>query len=249
MLTIDALLARFPKQRPPLPMAYQTIYHQHYKSNRDGGSQASRFAHRFERWMHQQIAEDCANTRKSYTTLEIGAGTLNHLPYEPQQPIYDVVEPYTALYENSPHRQQVRHFFRDIMTVTERYQRIISIATFEHLEHLPLVIAQSGLLLNPDGVLRVAIPAEGGILWRLAWQISTGVEFRLKYKLDYGVLMRHEHINTWQEIQTLLTHCFTKVDRRLYGISPQLSLYHVYLCQHPHLDRCQTIRQTYRPQN
>ncbi|ALG69513.1 class I SAM-dependent methyltransferase [Beggiatoa leptomitoformis] len=241
MQAIESLLARFPKQRPPLPSAYQAIYHQHYKSNREGNSQASRFAHRFEQWMHQHIAKDCETYTTPYTTLEIGAGTLNHLPYEKNHTAYDIVEPYTALYANSPLCPQIQHFFSDINEVTQSYNRIISIATFEHLENLPLVIARSGLLLKPDGVLRVAIPAEGGFLWKLAWMISTGIEFRLKYKLDYGVLMRHEHINTWQEIHTLLTHCFTTVEQRVFGISPNFSLYHVYICQQPIESRCLAI--------
>ena len=68
-----------------------------------------------------------------------------------------------------------------------------------------MVIALCGLLLKPQGQLRVAIPSEGTILWKLGWKMTTGVEFKWKYGLDYGTLMRYEHVNNAQEIENIPT--------------------------------------------
>src|SRR5213592_1551691 len=76
---IEALLRKYPRQRPPLPAAYRRIYEQEYLLNRGGGTIANRLALRAESWMHRVIAEGASPG----TVLEIGGGTLNHLPYEP----------------------------------------------------------------------------------------------------------------------------------------------------------------------
>ena len=49
--------------------------------------------------------------------------------------------------------------------------------------------------LVKNGNFIVAIPAEGEFLWWLGWRLTSGISFWLKYKLDYGVIMRFEHIN------------------------------------------------------
>src|SRR5436309_612461 len=187
---------QFPKQRPPLPKEIAEIYATHYKSNREGGTPASSLAQKAEAWMHRRVAGDVAPSTPPRTTLEVGAGTLNQLAYEPESGPYDVVEPFKELYANSPRLKRVRNIFSDISQVPAgaRYDRITSVATFEHICNLPQVIARCGLLLDGGGTVRAAIPSEGTPLWTLGWKLTTGLEFRLKHGLDYGLLMRHEHV-------------------------------------------------------
>ena len=233
------MFSSFPKERAPLPPEFAAIYSEHYKENRDGGSKASGWAQRMESWMHKKVAEDVkSGARKS--TLEIGAGTLNHFAYEAQSKPYDIVEPFRYLYESSPTLSRVRKIYSDITEIprTAEYERIISIATFEHICNLPEVVAQSALLLADDGQLRAAIPSEGTILWRLGWKFTTGVEFRRKHKLDYEVLMKHEHVNTAQEIEEILLHFFSEVEHAAFGLSKSLSFYQFYACSRPLLGNC-----------
>ncbi len=86
--------------------------------------------------MHRRIAREA---RDGLATLEIGAGTLNHLRYEPNQAAYDIVEPAHYQFANSPFLSQVRNIYDDVKEVPPetRYDRIISIATFEHICNLP----------------------------------------------------------------------------------------------------------------
>lgn len=187
--------------------------------------------------MHRRIARDA---REGLSTLEIGAGTLNHLRYEPNQAAYDIVEPAHYLFADSPFSSRVRNIYSDIKEVQPdtRYDRIISIASFEHICNLPEVVAHSGLLLKPGGQLRAAIPAEGGPLWKLGWKLTTGLEFKRRHGLDYEVIMRAEHVNTWREVADVLNYFFQRVEFSYLGLSRALSFYQVYICRDPDRPKC-----------
>jgi len=233
----QALLGRFPKVRPDLPEAYREIYSEHYRTNRQGGSPASSLAQGLESWMHRQVAR-AANPALPGATLELGAGTLNQLPYEPENPAYDIVEPFVDLYQDSPYLARVRRVYADIgeAPASARYARITSVAVLEHIEDLPTTLAKSALLLEEDGVFLAAIPSEGGMLWRLGWSLTTGLEFRLRYRLDYGVLMRHEHVNTAKEIERLIRCLFGDVRVRSLGLGVQFSFYRFIEARNPRIE-------------
>jgi len=226
------VLTRFPKQRPVLPEAYRKIYAEHYKRNREGASFASSLSQRMESWMHRRVASDVLGRDQGPITLEIGAGSLNHLRYEPPSLRYDVVEPLIALAENSPYRSRVMNVYADIDDVKGcQYDRIVSIAAFEHYCNLPDVVSQCQDLLKHNGVLRVAIPSEGTLLWTLGWKLTTGLEFRRRYGLDYGVLMRHEHVNSASDIEAVLRSFFPAVRRSVFGVCASLSFYQFFECR------------------
>src|ERR1051325_9842837 len=114
------LFSRFPKQRPDLTEAYRKISVEHYRRNREGDSAASSLVQKMESWMHRKVAEDLRNRTGLITTLEIGAGNLNHLQYELASAAYDVVEPLTHLAENSPRRARVRDVYGDVVEIRDR---------------------------------------------------------------------------------------------------------------------------------
>lgn len=233
----ERLLSRFPKARPELPLAFQSIYVAQYKENRSGGSAASSLTQLIERWLHRQVAADVADG-PAKSTLELGAGTLNQLPFEPVGAPYDIVEPFTSLFEDSPYRGRIRDAFSEIAEVPaeRRYERITSIAAMEHVCDLPALLARAARLLAPGGVFRAAIPAEGGLLWRIGWMATTGLEFRLRHGLDYGVMMAHEHVNTAAEIESLVAGMFARTEIRSLGVGRQLSLYRFIEAREPRLD-------------
>jgi hypothetical protein len=180
---------------------------------------------------------DLEGENRQCATLEIGAGTLNHLAYEPAVSPYDIVEPCKDLYQGSPWLRRVRTVYPDIGEVPETigYDRIVSIATFEHIVNLPGVAAAAALRLRPGGCLRVGIPNEGTILWRLGTRL-TGYEFRQRYGLDYRVLMQYEHVNTAREIEAVLGCFFRDLKCRVFGLSRGLAFYRFYLCRDAHRD-------------
>ncbi len=227
------MLENYPKTRTELTPDYLKIYTEHYKNNRTGKTTGASLAQRMEAWMHRKVAEDVKNNNDK-STLEIGAGTLNQLQYEIPK-LYDIIEPFSELYENSEYRNHVRNIYDDIEEIsnTIKYDRIISIATFEHILDLPKVVAKSAILLKENGVLRIAIPNEGTILWKLGWKFTTGIEFKLKYGLDYGELMRHEHVNTADEIEKVLFHFFKKCSYSCFGLGKKIAFYRFYECSEP----------------
>jgi hypothetical protein len=242
------MFENFPKTRPVLPKEIADIYATHYKANREGATTASSLAQKMESWLHKQVAKDVAagkNPKK--TTLELGAGRLNQLRYEPSVDVYDIVEPFTSLFKESKTLKKSRNVYADIAEIPEhyRYDRITSIAVFEHICNLPEVIARSACLLSSQGVFRASIPSEGTWLWTLGWKLSTGLEFRLKHGLDYGLLMKHEHVNTADEIDEVLNYFFKVVSHKVFGISRGISLYRYYECYEPDLERCQLMLKKY----
>jgi hypothetical protein len=232
--SIKYIISQFPKVRPELPDKFKIIYNDHYKKNRNGSTQVSSLSMRMEKWLHRMVAKDIQNSNNDYKTLEIGAGTLNQLPFEPTILNYDVIEPFSYLYENSKYLDRVKNIYKDIRDINNftKYLRITSVATFEHITNLPEVVARAVVLMEEKGSLRVSIPNEGTILWKLGTRVS-GFEFKRLYKLDYQTLMKHEHINTAREIEAVLKYFFFKVSSKSYGINRHLAIYRFFECKEP----------------
>jgi hypothetical protein len=230
------MFENYPKTRPILPPDFQRIYNEHYKNNREGETTGASWAQKMESWMHKKVAKD-VKKESHKSTLEIGAGTLNQLKYEQTEP-YDIIEPFAELYADSPYITRIQNIYKDIAEIESsvKYDRITSIATFEHILDLPKVVAKCALLLNETGVLRVAIPNEGTMLWKLAWKFTTNLEFKSKYGLDYEILMKHEHVNTAHEIEKILTHFFTKCRCSCFGLGKKIAFYRFYECFSPNIE-------------
>ena len=234
----DSILDRFPKKRIELPEAFRKIYYQHYLNNREGKYKTTSLSQKLEAWMHKKVAEDVADGLQKLSTLEIGAGTLNQLLYEPIQEAYDIVEPFKELFEASPFLKNIRNVYDDINDIHHiKYSRITSVATFEHIMDLPWVVAKAATLLDAKGGhLRAAVPNEGTILWKLG-TMFTGYEFKKKYGLDYQVLMRYEHVNTAREIEEVLRYFFGSIQCSVFGINKYFAFYRFYNCSKPDFDR------------
>lgn len=227
------ILSKFPKKRIELPEAYQQIYAQHYLINREGKSKTTSLSRKLEHWLHKKVAADVSNVTSSYSTLEIGAGTLNQLDFEKVNGPYDIIEPFKELFEGSPKLEKIRTVYNDIADIkNESYDRISSVAVFEHIMDLPVVVARAALLLNDDGCLRTSIPNEGTMMWRLGTKI-TGRDFKKRYALDYNLLMQYEHVNTADDIEKVLDYFFERTKRSVYGISAGLAFYRFYEHKNP----------------
>jgi hypothetical protein len=230
----EDLLRSYPRERPELPAVFRAAISEYYVINREGKSATTSISQKLESWMHRKVAADVVGQGKPPSTLEIGAGTLNHLRYEPAQQEYDIVEPYRDFFVGSARLSRIRTVYSDIREVSRRrYGRITSIATFEHLTELPFVVAKAVELLdNEKGRLRVGIPNEGTVMWRLGTAV-TGMEFRRRYGLDYQVFHRHEHVNTAHDVEAVLRYFFGEVRCSVFGLSRRLAFYRFYDCAKP----------------
>ncbi|WP_203532695.1 class I SAM-dependent methyltransferase [Draconibacterium halophilum] len=230
------MISQFPKSRIQLPEEIKAVYDLHYKSNREGNTAASGLAQMMEAWMHKKVAADVKPIHEK-RTLEIGAGTLNQLCYE-KSSHYDIVEPYDKLYQNSQYLSSINKVYNDIREVesTNKYDRITSIATFEHILDLPAVVAKTCLLLASKGTLRTSIPNEGTPLWTMGWRLTTGLEFYLKYRVDYGILMKYEHVNSAKEIEDVLSYFYNINECDVLGLNKAVGFYRSYVSKEPKVE-------------
>jgi SAM-dependent methyltransferase len=238
--TDEALLFRqFPKIRPPLPAAYVALYEREYLANRTSGGLANQLARRLESWMHLKVRSSAR--KASEDILELGAGSLNHISWERAVAAYDIVEPFHALFEGSEKLASVRQIYDQISEIPpeRQYDRILSVAVLEHMLDLPKEIALACTHLRDDGVFCGGFPTEGGWLWQMAWRYGTGAAFRRRTGLDYAVMMRHEHVNTAEEIENCVRYYFHDVAMVRFPIQLRfLSLYTFVLATGPHRTRC-----------
>ena len=79
------------------------------------------------------------------------------------------------------------------------------------------------MILNSDAKLCVGIPSEGGLLWKLGYELTTGLAFKKRYKLPYSVMMKYEHCNTSIEIQKICKYFFKDVKISYLGLNNSLS--------------------------
>jgi len=106
--------------------------------------------------------------------------------------------------------------------------------------HLPAELARCALMLEDGGIFQAGIPSEGGCLWGLAWRLSTGFSYRLRTGLDYGALMRHEHVNRADEIIAMLRHFFGVVQVWRFPLNfHHLSFYAYIDARNPNVPACE----------
>lgn len=239
-IEIESLLKKYPKKRPALPQKQQDIYEKEYLANREGTNFITFLSQKLESWMHKIVAKKIIGTN----LLEIGAGSLNHVKYVDLKNIksYDVVEPFSFLYQESSYKKNIRKIFQDISECKSSYDSIFSIAALEHITNLPQVIAKAGLLLKENGKFINAIPCEGGFLWGLSWRLSTGLAYNIRTGCSYKALMQHEHVNDFDEIKNIISHLFESVEIRFFPLyGKHFSLYACITASNPRIDLCKKI--------
>jgi hypothetical protein len=231
---------QYPKERPPLPHAYRDIHEDEYLINRTSKNVANEIARKLEGWMHAKVAATALIDNE--TVLELGAGSLNHMPWEKKYSSYDVVEPFQKLLVTSKNLQLVHNTYTNLSDVPNKniYDRVISVAVLEHMLDLPLEIALSGTHLEENGLFSAGIPSEGGWLWKMAWKYGTGIAYKRRTGLDYAVVMRHEHVNNASEIISCIRYFFNKVTVKRFPLpSKNLSLYTAIKATNVNKSRCE----------
>ena len=184
-----------------LPPKYQQIYEEFYLDYSNANNFFRKLSLLVERWYHIQAYKEMPTAN---SILEIGAGNLNHIKFEKNFKSYDVVEPKEFLLNSAEDKYKllIRNRYKDISEIPNNisYDKVIAIAVIEHIEELGYLLNEISKRLKEDGSFLVEIPAEGEFLWWLGWRLTTGIGFWLKYKLDYGIIMRYEHVNNVQKI-------------------------------------------------
>ena len=204
-MSIFKLIKKYPKKRGILPEPLKKIFDGFYLSNRE-----NLFLQLVRRWLHSIMNDK----EKEFITLEIGAGTLNHLKYEKINK-YDIIEPKKFLYSNSDNLKHINQAFDKIDQCKDNYyDRIISIAVLEHLTDLPRYLYESSKKMKENGYQQHSIPCEGYPMWNITWFLISGITFRLKYGYSFKYIQKHEHVNNFDEIHSLIKFFYKDVKVR-----------------------------------
>lgn len=172
-----------------------------------------------DRFNHQYVVRAAA--RQFNKTLEIGAGTGEHLQYEKltqrqkeQYVAVDIRENMVAEFKRR--YPEIRVFIGDCQKYMpwddDSFDRILAIHVLEHLPNLPAAVTELHRLCDKkNGFLSIVIPCEGSLSYTIARRISAQRIFEKRYKQPYRWFIEREHINRPEEIFQELTPYFNLV--------------------------------------
>ncbi len=232
MMSTDICPPRFkwPKSFPPLTAEQERISddfvrHWHEVLPRRYGM-IERFNHGFP-VRHGDIKAGCK-------TIEIGAGLGEHLRYENLNiQEYHCLELRQIMAENiqkcSPKVKVTVGDCQKRLPFDDGYfDRIVAVHVLEHLPDLPAAISEMARLLKPNGVFHIVIPCDPGWLYRLTRLISAERIFKQRYKQSYNWFIHREHINSPDEILSVLGRYFYIEKREFFPF--RIPLINLNLC-------------------
>ncbi|MDP3560387.1 MAG: hypothetical protein Q8R79_08600 [Legionellaceae bacterium] len=226
---LTKLISSYPRERYPLSPAHEKIFDVEYKMNREGSNGfIGKIVRKLEEWMHVHVAKYSGIG----SSLEVGAGTLNHLQFEDLRQAYDIVEPYELLYSDKTNElSKIRDVYSSIASIPidKKYSRVISIAVLEHMTDLPSELEAIYLRLKDGGVFQAAIPSEGGFLWGISWRLTTAISYKLRTGLSYASIMKHEHLNNADEILLLINHYFSDIKIKRFPFNNSHLSFYTYI--------------------
>jgi SAM-dependent methyltransferase len=91
---------------------------------------------------------------------------------------------------------------------TDSFDCIYSIYVLEHILELDLCFKSIRRILKMDGDFLVALPAEGGFLYKIGRNFTTKRYMERKFNLDYDAIIKENHLHTYPEIFNKLRSYF-----------------------------------------
>jgi SAM-dependent methyltransferase len=163
-----------------------------------------------------------------FKTLEIGAGNGEHLKYEKltdiQKKNYYCIElreiMANDLINNFPFVNVIIGDCQKKLNFTDNYfDRIIAIHVLEHLPDLPNAIKEIyRLCKKTNGLFSIVIPCEGGLAYTIARKLSAQRIFEKRYKQKYDWFIEREHINSPNEIFSVINKYFNIVSTEYFPL-------------------------------
>lgn len=203
----------WPKVLPPLTSEQQKISDDFYRHWHELIPNKYRAIEQFNHSYPMRMLPSVPNAK----TLEIGAGTGGHIAHEDlSNQSYHCIElrPHMAekIMERFPQvRAVVGDCQRNIPFEDNFFDRVLATHVLEHLTDLPAALDQIQRVLAPGGLFSAVIPCDPGLAYGFARKISSERIFRKRYGMSYDWFIHREHINSPDEILTLLRQRFTPV--------------------------------------
>ncbi|HEX8168875.1 MAG TPA: class I SAM-dependent methyltransferase [Beijerinckiaceae bacterium] len=205
----------WPKNPPPLSPEQQRISDDFYKHWHEVLPKKYGAIERFNHGYPQKVLPD----KERFRTLEIGAGIGGHIAEEDlSRQDYYCIEMRQHLADEIMRRfPQVKAVVGDCQQRMpfddDFFDRVVVTHVLEHLTNLPAALDEVRRVLRPGGLFAVVLPCDPGLAYGFARKISSERMFRKRYGQSYEWFIRREHINSPDEILTLLRERFTVVDQ------------------------------------
>jgi len=226
---------RWPKTPEPLREREQAALEEWYQrwtpTFHDNHGWIARFNNRFVADLPLPPAASGARVR----TLEIGAGTGEHVPFVDQtkQEYYSLelrpnfVEVLNGLL--GPGHAVAGDIEKHAPWPDAYFDRVIAIHVLEHLRDLPAALTEIRRVLRPGGVLDVVLPCEGGALYQLGREFTSKRMFEKHFSdVSYERIIKSDHVSTYEEVEFELAKAFDVDVKRYFPL--MLPTVHANVC-------------------
>jgi SAM-dependent methyltransferase len=200
----------WPKVLPPLSAEQQKVSDDFYRHWHEVLPNKYRAIEEFNHSYPKRVLAELSRPR----TLEIGAGTGGHIAHEDLSiQSYYCIELRQHLADYIMQRFPQVHAVvgdcqRNIPFEDGFFSRVLATHVLEHLTNLPAALDEIKRVLAPGGRLSVVLPCDPGLAYEFARRISSERMFRKRYGMPYDWFIFREHINSPEEILTLLRQRF-----------------------------------------
>lgn len=142
---------------------------------------------------------------KSSNQLEIGIGQAHHIRINGKVP-----NKYYGLDLNFHNSEINKENFKIKMICgnatslpfkKSSIDQILAIYLLEHLKDLKGCIKEVRRVLKSNGKFLIALPSEGGFLYKVGRYFTTKRYMERKFDIDYDEIIKNSHINNYPEIQ------------------------------------------------
>lgn len=159
---------------------------------------------------HRYIASRGKNMHG--TVLDVGSGVGYHLKFENLKS-----RKYICLDSNSSMLARIKNnkvkkinaSCDKIPLKNKSINLIIASHILEHLSNLAKCLGEIERVLKDNGTLLVVLPCDPGYFWRFLTYFSPSRKRLKKSGLDYKIVMKHEHVNSFKQCVDKLKDHFT----------------------------------------
>jgi len=202
-----------PRSRLPLPAMYRDPHFLRWQEELAGAQDYFYRGNRLIRWVqnagHRAVAR-MSSSGPDAMTLDLACGDGAHRPF------LSGTDNLVGLDIDQPSLEKLRSRFPDFLVVRgdccrlpfadASFDRVISVASLEHLIHLDFGLEEVARILKPEGELLASVPAEGGWAWKLGRALTTARRFTTR-QFDYRRSNAIDHCNCiWQITKALSRH-------------------------------------------
>lgn len=103
---------------------------------------------------------------------------------------------------------------------------VLSIYMLEHIAGLDGSLKEIRRILRKDGTFLIALPAEGGFLYKLGRELTTKRYIEKKFNIDYDEVIKAHHLHNYPEIAKTVKNHF-EIRQITYLPFPFLPTYHL----------------------